>query len=50
MMIEQPLAHDDIIDHAALQPQLETPICLDECIRIGASCGAGDPDEGRAAS
>ena len=33
MMIEQPLAHDDIIDHAALQPQLATPICLDECIR-----------------
>jgi O-succinylbenzoate synthase len=33
MMIEQPLAHDDIIDHAILQPQLETPICLDECIR-----------------
>lgn len=33
MMIEQPLAHDDIIDHAALQPQLQTPICLDECIR-----------------
>jgi O-succinylbenzoate synthase len=33
MMIEQPLAHDDIIDHAKLQPQLETPICLDECIR-----------------
>ncbi|MDP9054901.1 MAG: o-succinylbenzoate synthase [Acidobacteriota bacterium] len=33
MMIEQPLAHDDIIDHAALQPRLQTPICLDECIR-----------------
>lgn len=33
MMIEQPLAHDDIIDHAELQQQLETPICLDECIR-----------------
>jgi O-succinylbenzoate synthase len=33
MMIEQPLAHDDIIDHAALQSALETPICLDECIR-----------------
>jgi len=32
-MIEQPLAHDDIIDHAALQAQLATPICLDECIR-----------------
>lgn len=33
MMIEQPLSHDDIIDHAHLQAQLETPICLDECIR-----------------
>jgi O-succinylbenzoate synthase len=33
MMIEQPLAHDDIIDHAALQAKLQTPICLDECIR-----------------
>jgi O-succinylbenzoate synthase len=33
MMIEQPLAHDDIIDHAALQAKLKTPICLDECIR-----------------
>ena len=33
MMIEQPLAHDDIIDHAALQARLTTPICLDECIR-----------------
>lgn len=33
MMIEQPLAHDEIIDHAELQRQLKTPICLDECIR-----------------
>jgi len=33
MMMEQPLSHDDIIDHAALQPRLQTPICLDECIR-----------------
>lgn len=32
MMIEQPLAHDDILDHARLQKQLETPICLDESI------------------
>ena len=32
-MIEQPLAHDDIIDHAQLQTQMETPLCLDECIR-----------------
>jgi O-succinylbenzoate synthase len=33
MMIEQPLAHDEIIDHVELQAQLQTPICLDECIR-----------------
>jgi O-succinylbenzoate synthase len=33
MMIEQPLAHDEIIDHAVLQAELQTPICLDECIR-----------------
>ncbi|RYG72041.1 o-succinylbenzoate synthase [Lentibacillus lipolyticus] len=32
MMIEQPLAHDDIADHAQLQAALETPICLDESI------------------
>ena len=33
MMIEQPLAHDDIIDHQTLQARLNTPICLDESIR-----------------
>lgn len=32
MMIEQPLAHDDIIDHATLQKHMKTPICLDESI------------------
>ena len=32
MMIEQPLASDDIIDHATLQKELKTPICLDESI------------------
>jgi o-succinylbenzoate synthase len=32
MMIEQPLAWDDIYQHAVLQAQLKTPICLDECI------------------
>jgi O-succinylbenzoate synthase len=32
MMIEQPLASDDIVDHAELQSQLKTPICLDESI------------------
>ncbi len=47
-MIEQPLPHDDLLDHATLQSELQTPICLDETIvsvhraqqacRIGA-CG-----------
>ncbi len=32
MMIEQPLAHDDVIRHAELQRALRTPICLDESI------------------
>jgi len=32
MMYEQPLAHDDIIDHATLQSAIETPVCLDESI------------------
>jgi len=32
IMIEQPLGYDDIYSHAQLQRQLETPICLDECI------------------
>lgn len=31
-MIEQPLASDDIVDHAVLQKQIKTPICLDESI------------------
>jgi O-succinylbenzoate synthase len=32
MMIEQPLAHDDVFDHAELQKQIKTPVCLDESI------------------
>ncbi len=32
LMIEQPLAWDDIFDHAKLQAQIRTPICLDESI------------------
>ena len=32
MLIEQPLSHDDIIDHAKLQRELQTPVCLDESI------------------
>jgi O-succinylbenzoate synthase len=31
-MIEQPLAHDDLIHHAELQRKLTTAICLDESI------------------
>ena len=34
--IEQPLAHDDLVDHAALQDQLATAICLDESIHSAA--------------
>lgn len=40
-MIEQPLAHDDIVDHATLQRQIATPICLDESIHT--------PDDARKA-
>jgi O-succinylbenzoate synthase len=32
VMIEQPLDADDIIDHATLQRDLRTPVCLDESI------------------
>ncbi|MEM7734511.1 MAG: o-succinylbenzoate synthase [Deinococcota bacterium] len=45
--IEQPLAYDDLIDHAKLQAMLATPICLDESIhspddaRKGLESGSG---------
>jgi O-succinylbenzoate synthase len=32
MMIEQPLAAGDLIDHAKLQKEIKTPVCLDESI------------------
>lgn len=32
LMIEQPLGYSDIYQHSKLQPQLQTPICLDESI------------------
>jgi O-succinylbenzoate synthase len=32
LMLEQPLGYNDIYQHSKLQPQLETPICLDESI------------------
>jgi o-succinylbenzoate synthase len=47
MMIEQPLGWDDIWSHAELQRQIQTPICLDECIhteehaRAAIALGAG---------
>jgi len=47
LMIEQPLAYDDIYEHSLLQAQLRTPICLDESIysaqdwRIALKLGAG---------
>ena len=31
-MIEQPLQHDDLINHAELQSKIGTPVCLDESI------------------
>nr|BAL54805.1 O-succinylbenzoate synthase [uncultured Acetothermia bacterium]BAL59885.1 O-succinylbenzoate synthase [Candidatus Acetothermum autotrophicum] len=41
LMLEQPLDYDDLIDHAALQRELQTPICLDESIKT--------PDDARKA-
>jgi len=32
LLIEQPLAEDDLIDHARLQAELRTSVCLDESI------------------
>ena len=32
LLIEQPLAHDDIYEHSLLQRELKTPVCLDESI------------------
>ncbi len=37
LLIEQPLSYDDIPDHARLQAQLKTPICLDESIHSAAN-------------
>ncbi len=33
LMLEQPLSNEDIIDHAKLQREMKTPICLDEPIK-----------------
>jgi O-succinylbenzoate synthase len=37
LLVEQPLGYDDIPDHARLQAQLKTPICLDESIHSAAN-------------
>lgn len=33
LMIEQPLADDDIYEHSLLQKEIKTPICLDESVK-----------------
>jgi O-succinylbenzoate synthase len=40
LMIEQPLHHDDLVEHAKLQAQIRTDICLDESIRSAADAAA----------
>lgn len=32
LMLEQPLAYDDIYEHSKLKPLIQTPLCLDESI------------------
>lgn len=38
LLLEQPLCHDDIVDHATLQKLVRTPICLDESIDSPDQC------------
>lgn len=40
LMIEQPLSHEDLWEHARLQARLRTPLCLDESIRSAADAAA----------
>jgi O-succinylbenzoate synthase len=40
LLIEQPLGYDDIFDHAKLQRQITTPLCLDESIHSTADARA----------
>jgi O-succinylbenzoate synthase len=48
LMIEQPLAYDDLVDHAILQQRLKTPICLDESVTsLAAARAALALDSGR---
>ncbi|MGE5226301.1 MAG: o-succinylbenzoate synthase [Planctomycetaceae bacterium] len=40
LMIEQPLHHEDMVRHAALQRQIATDLCLDESIRSAADAAS----------
>lgn len=40
LMVEQPLHHEDLVDHAKLQRQISSDICLDESIRSAADAAA----------
>ena len=40
LMVEQPLHHDDLWDHAELQRRISTDVCLDESIRSAAAARA----------
>ena len=40
LMVEQPLHHHDLVQHAALQRQIATDVCLDESIRSAADAEA----------
>jgi O-succinylbenzoate synthase len=40
LMIEQPLHHEDLVDHATLQARISTALCLDESIRSAADASA----------
>jgi O-succinylbenzoate synthase len=40
LMVEQPLHHEDLLEHAELQRRVRTPICLDESIRSAAHARA----------
>jgi O-succinylbenzoate synthase len=40
LMVEQPLHHEDLVQHAALQRRIATDLCLDESIRSAADARA----------
>jgi O-succinylbenzoate synthase len=40
LMVEQPLHHEDLVEHSRLQRQIRTDLCLDESIRSSADARA----------